>query len=83
MDPQNRTPLQKVIPKITWFVRLEAQHVREFFFVEGCALTRGGGITLRNKPPCPRYLTGASQEDEFRSLRKNRSNVATGDDRQG
>ena len=65
MDPQDKTPLQKVIPKITWFVRLEAQHVREFFFRRRLRSYKRWWNHLAKQAAMSEILTGASQEDEF------------------
>jgi ubiquinone/menaquinone biosynthesis C-methylase UbiE len=65
MDPRNRTPLQKVFPKIIWFVRLEAQHVREFFFRRRLRSYKKWWNHLGKQAAMSEILTGASQEDEF------------------
>jgi ubiquinone/menaquinone biosynthesis C-methylase UbiE len=65
MDPRDRTPLQKVIPKIAWFMRLKAQHVREFFFRRRLRSYKKWWNHLAKQDAMSEILTGASQENEF------------------
>lgn len=65
MDPKDRTPLQKVIPKIVWFARLQAQHIREFFFRKRLRSYKKWWNHLAKEDAMSEILTGASQIEEF------------------
>jgi ubiquinone/menaquinone biosynthesis C-methylase UbiE len=65
MNPQDRTSLQKVVPKAIWFVRLQAQHVRESLFRRRLRSYRKWWNHLAKRDAMSEILTGASREDEF------------------
>jgi ubiquinone/menaquinone biosynthesis C-methylase UbiE len=65
IEPKDRTSLQKVIPKIIWFVRLQAQYVREFFFRRRLRSYKKWWNHLAKEDAMTEILTGATQEKDF------------------
>lgn len=65
MKPKDRNALQKVIPKIIWYIRLQMQHIRDFFIRRRLRSYRKWWNHLARQDAMSEILTGAMQQDDF------------------